>query len=130
MVLKIKAEYTGFITLDENLSLSDALNEINKSGYNVSIVVDKHGKPVGIVTKEVIIKARSNGISMDTSLHSIMRKTIITITGKEDPLELLNLMIKNNLDYLVIVNNKGVPTGLVSVEDVFNTLKKLIRIKD
>jgi len=130
MSLKSKMEYKDVITLNENLTLNDALNEMNNSGINVLIVTNKHGKPIGLVTKEDIIKARSNGISMSEHIDSIMRKTIITITGKEDPLELLNLMVRNNLDYLVVVNDKGIVNGIISINDIFKTVKKLAKVND
>ncbi|AWR93837.1 CBS domain-containing protein [Acidianus brierleyi] len=130
MSLKSKMDYKDVITLNENLTLNDALNEMNNSGINVLIVTNKHGKPIGLVTKEDIIKARSNGISMSEHIDSIMRKTIITITGKEDPLELLNLMIRNNLDYLVVVNDKGIVNGIISINDIFKTVKKMAKVND
>ncbi len=97
-------------------SITDAGDKMIKNDVDSLLVIEK-GKPIGIVTDKDIVKAVAKKHDPLLDVKSIMTKTIITINGDEDILEILNTMLNNELRHLVIRRNGDV-VGTITRRDI------------
>lgn len=120
MALKVKLKHKNVLTLSGEEIVKDIKPLISR--YSV-IVVTEGNRIIGYLTEDEIINADE-----DKKLRDVIKKgkSVLTITGKEDPLEILNLMIRSNLDYVLIVDEKGKVKGALSVKDALNNVKRMI----
>jgi CBS domain-containing protein len=112
------------ILAEENEQVSHARNLMLKHGYSRILVVDQEGKPVGILTeKDLIRKMRSNGPQWKRrtidkiSIHRVMTSHPVTITPFRELREAVELMIKNNISSIPVVDNDEV-VGIVAKSDL------------
>jgi predicted transcriptional regulator len=121
MALKVKLKHKNVLTLNGEEVVKNVKPLISK--YQV-IVVTEGNKIIGYLTGDEIEKA--NG---EEKLKDIIKKgkSILTITGKEDPLEILNLMVRSHIDYLIIVDEKGRVKGALSIDDALENVKRMIK---
>lgn len=97
-------------------SITDAADKMIKNDVDSLLVIEK-GKPIGIVTDKDIVKAVAKKLDPLLDVKSIMTKTIITINGDEDILEILNTMLNNEIRHLVIRRNGDV-VGTITRRDI------------
>ncbi|MQL56539.1 CBS domain-containing protein [Acidianus ambivalens] len=124
MALKVKLKHKNVLTLDGEEVVKNVKPLISK--YQV-IVVTEGNKIIGYLTSDEIGKAND-----EERLKDIIKKgrSVLTITGKEDPLEILNLMVRSHIDYLIIVDEKGRVKGALSIDDALENVKRMIKNQD
>ena len=124
--MAIKLKIKTLIKVNNNLTVAGALNIMNTSGIDVLVITNGDGRPIGLVTKDDLLNAIKRGVPANEKVDLIMRRTILTITGEEDPLQLLNMMVKNNINHLIVIDEKGEVNGVVSLKDVFETVRGMV----
>ncbi|ARM75357.1 cyclic nucleotide-binding/CBS domain-containing protein [Acidianus manzaensis] len=102
-----------------NSSIQDIIEKMKEN--EILILVDKFKKPLGFITKDYLKKLDYN----DIDLEKIAYKTIVTIKGDEDPIDLLNLMVRNKLKFLVKTDN-GKIKDIITARDVLRQIEKEI----
>ncbi|AWR96824.1 CBS domain-containing protein [Acidianus sulfidivorans JP7] len=103
--------------ISENSSLEEV---IKKMKYNeFLILVDKFKKPLGFITRDYLKKIDNKQFN----LEKIACKTILTIRGDEEPIELLNLMIKNKIRFL-IRTQYGKIKEIITIKDVLKQVEE------
>lgn len=114
------------ILAEENEQVSHARNLMLKHGYSRILVVDQEGKPVGILTeKDLIRKMRANGPQWKRrpidkiSIHRVMTSHPVTITPFRELREAVELMIKNNISSLPVVDDNEV-VGIITKSDLMD----------
>lgn len=114
------------ILVEENEQVSHARNLMLKHGYSRILVVDQEGKPVGILTeKDLIRKMRANGPQWKRrpidkiSIRRVMTSNPVTITPFRELREAVELMIKNNISSLPVVDDDEV-VGIITKSDLMN----------
>lgn len=105
-------------TLPPSASLMQALGlmlEMQKS----CVVAVKNKKPVGIVTERDVVRFYSsvNG-EEDVVLESVMARPVLTITGEISCGQATEIMLTHKVRHLVVVDESGSMTGLVSEHDL------------
>ncbi|MCF8011794.1 MAG: CBS domain-containing protein [Clostridiales bacterium] len=99
-------------------SVSDAATVMRQ--YNVGAVpVLQNGQCVGIITdRDISLRTAANGVDADTTpVESVMSKEIITGDPKMDVHEAANLMAKNQIRRVPVVDNNHL-IGMVSLGDM------------
>lgn len=121
MALKAKLKHKNVLTVSGEEIVKNIKSQIAK--YRV-IVVTEGNKIIGYLTNDEIENANEN-----ERLKDIIKKekSVLTITGKEDPLEILNLMVRSHIDYLIIVDEKGKVKGALSIDDALENVKRMIK---
>ncbi|MUM65018.1 CBS domain-containing protein [Acidianus infernus] len=121
MALKAKLKHKNVLTVSGEEIVKNIKSQIAK--YRV-IVVTEGNKIIGYLTNDEIENANEN-----ERLKDIIKKekSVLTITGKEDPLEILNLMVRSRIDYLIIVDEKGRVKGALSIDDALENVKRMIK---
>lgn len=112
------------IVMQENQQVGHARNLMLKHGFSRVLVVDAEGKPVGMVTeKDLSRKMRGNGPDwkrrpIDKILISrAMTEDLITTNPNEDVKDVVELMIKNDISSIPVVDDDGL-AGIVTKTDL------------
>lgn len=114
------------ILAEENEQVSHARNLMLKHGYSRILVVDQEGKPVGILTeKDLIRKMRANGPQWKRrpidkiSIRRVMTPNPVVITPFRELREAVELMIKNDISSIPVVDNEEV-VGIITKSDLMD----------
>src|SRR5215216_546409 len=109
-----------FVKVEENATVTYAVNLLHSRKAETAIVITKEGKPVGIVTDtDILDKVVSRGEDSDfVNLKSIMSYPIITIPSSATVKQALDLMRKNKIKRLPVTAEKI--TEKVGHDDINN----------
>jgi len=109
-----------FVKVEENATVTYAVNLLHSRKAETAIVITKEGKPVGIVTDtDILDKVVSRGEDSDfVNLKSIMSSPIITIPSSATVKQALDLMRKNKIKRLPVTAEKI--TEKVGHDDINN----------
>jgi CBS domain-containing protein len=116
------------ITVDENSSVQEAVEIMNKFQIGSLIVLEK-GKAKGIVTerdflKRVIAEAKD---VMNTKVKEIMTTPLVVVEPSTDLEEAVKLMFRNKIKKLAVVDaNKLV--GIVTLTDIARVQPQMIEM--
>jgi len=117
------------ITINHTLSIKEAMKVMceNKNG---SVVLLKSNSPVGILTESDIINCFTNKIDFNSSAFSICKKNIIT-ANEDRPLEFsFDILEKNNIRRLILLDKNRKYAGVVLQEDLFNYVEEDVYKED
>lgn len=124
MKVSIILQAKGFevFSIASNASVYDALVQMGEKNIGALLVVDNQ-RLVGILSerdyaRKIILKGKT---SHDTLVKEIMSINPITITSHESIEDCMNLMSKNHIRHLPVVENEVV-LGMVSIGDVVKTV--------
>jgi len=86
-------------------------------------------KPIGIITERDIARlvAFSSNLSTDTVISEVMSKPLITINQNSSIKEVTDLMQKNDIRRLPIVDNKGKLVGIITAKDILRSLMEFLK---
>ena len=86
-------------------------------------------KPIGIITERDIARlvAFSSNLSTDTVISEVMSKPLITINQNSSIKEVTDLMQKNDIRRLPIVDNKGKLVGIITAKDILRSLLEFLK---
>lgn len=112
------------IVMQENEQVDHARNLMLKHGFSRVVVVNDDNKPVGMVTeKDLSRKLRGNGPEWKRrpidklSISRAMSGNVITISPSEDLKTVVELMIKNDISSIPVVDDDGL-AGMVTKTDL------------
>ena len=118
------------IVIKDTDQLAYARNIMLKKGLSSIVVVDSEDKPVGIITeRDITHKLNEKSPTwrrrpIDKILVSrIMNDDLITIQSKQNAKEAADLMLKNNIGTLPVVDNKEL-VGIVTKTDLLKVYEK------
>ncbi len=115
------------ITITPDISLNDALNIMHQNGITgLPVVANKTQKLVGILTNRDVRFQKDKNIKV----KELMTKKLITApigTPKEKAMELLH---KNRIEKLLIIDKNHHCVGLITVKDIINSEINPIATKD
>ena len=104
-------------------TIDEMQNEKDKKNYTFSgfPIVDKSNKLLGIITRRDI-KFAPNG---NLKLKDVMEKKLITAPIDTRLTEAFDVMMKNRIGKLPIIDDKGKLTGLYSLQDVRSVIENV-----
>lgn len=100
-----------------NLSLKEALKQMDKIALQVLIVVDEEDRILGIVTDGDMRRAIIKGISFDAPISLMMTKNPIVINNSSDKNEALQLMKKHEIRHIPVIDDKNKVIGIYLWKD-------------
>ena len=105
--------------MNENANFEDAVKFISDMRLGCTLAVDNNGVMTGILTDGDIRRTILNHkITNNLLVKDVMTKNPRTIKGDELAASALALMEKHSITSLAIVNNNGIPTGLIHIHDL------------
>ncbi len=112
------------VVIPDTQQVPYARNLMLKHGISHLVVVDNKGKPIGIVTeKDITRKLRTAGPTWRRrpmnriSIKRVMSKDFITVAPDEDIRNAVDLMLKNNISALPVLD-EGKIVGIITKTDL------------
>ncbi|WP_072680179.1 CBS domain-containing protein [Arcobacter sp. LA11] len=117
----IKNQHTFQVKHDASIKETMSIMIKNKNGCAILI---KKNKPIGILTESDIVNILKNKINLDTPVYKIGQKKVITV-NQNRPIDIaFDILSKNNIRRIVLVNKKDEYTGVVTQENLFEYLEE------
>jgi len=111
-------------TIAESASIQDTAKLMNDFKVSSLLVVDAYGNPVGLVTERDLVRRAcvKDQRASQVANKEIMSSPLIAIDAKSSPSATIDLMLKNNVRHLLVVDNEsghsGRPIGIVTPFDL------------
>jgi len=109
-------------TIEEASSVLDAAMRMRDTNVSSLVVVDKEGKPLGIVTeRDIVRKACVNDVSTSKVTNKeIMSPRLITIDPDSSASTAIDIMLRNNIRHLLVINKDKPekPLGMITPLDL------------
>ena len=131
--LAIKLSERELITVNENDQLLEAIKKLAKYNIGAIPVINSNKKLTGIISERDIVKELAKNEDMDYSIlfvHQLMTKKVICCESDVLSDKLMELMTKNKVRHIPIVDNINHPIGIVSIGDVVNRLIEKIEYEN
>jgi CBS-domain-containing membrane protein len=114
-------------SIEISASLQQAAKKMTNKDISSLIIVDKTDMPVGIVSERDIVRKGCSREDVDIKsarVSEIMSSPVITISHKSSPREAAELLVKNKIRHLLVVDDTGRRVGIVTPMD-FTRYKQL-----
>ena len=131
--LAIKLSERELITVNENDQLLEAIKKLAKYKIGAIPVINSNKKLTGIISERDIVKELAKNENMDYSIlfvHQLMTKKVICCESDVLSDKLMELMTKNKVRHIPIIDNSNHPIGIVSIGDVVNRLIEKIEYEN
>ena len=131
--LAIKLSERELITVNENDQLLEAIKKLAKYSIGAIPVINSSKKLTGIISERDIVKEIAKNEDLDYSIlfvHQLMTKKVICCESDVLSDKLMELMTKNKVRHIPIVDNNNHPIGIVSIGDVVNRLIEKIEYEN
>lgn len=113
----------GPVTLPEDERVREAVR-LMANRHLGCIVVERHGRPVGIVTERDLVRLGDEGIDVVlTRISQIMSHPVQTVTGGTPLLDAVARMDQAQTRRLVVVDADGHTAGIVTRHDIVKALR-------
>lgn len=99
--------------------ISEALVEISTKGMGMTAIVDEHNHLIGVYTDGDLRRTLDQGFDIHTAIITqVMTKNAKTMAAETLAIECLEIMEKNKITSLVIVNQEQLPIGAIHMHDL------------
>ncbi|MDW7674336.1 MAG: CBS domain-containing protein, partial [Bacillota bacterium] len=102
------------LVLHSSSSLEETVVCFLKQGLQRAPVVDKWGKPIGLVEINSFLIAMVGGIDLSSPVHEVMAREFLTI-DENAPLEKL---ISYPISTILVISQEGLLTGVITKSDM------------
>ena len=111
------------ITLDENSSIKNLVDTLNKNKVGCVVVTSLHSNyPVGIVSERDLVRNYKIILNNNTiKIKDVMTKNIIFCNKNSSSKELMEIMNENKIRHIPIMEQHKL-LGIVSIGDVVNRI--------
>jgi CBS domain-containing protein len=106
-------------SIEETTSVQEAAKKMKDKNVSSLVVVDMNGKPQGLVTeRDLVRKVCINDVHTSTVTNKeIMSAPLITIKSTSSPSLAADMMLKNNVRHLLVIDNVNKPIGIITPLD-------------
>jgi CBS domain-containing protein len=108
-------------SIEETTNIQEAAKKMKDKNVSSLVVVDMRGKPVGLVTeRDLVRKVCINDVRTSTvTSKEIMSFPLITIAASSSPSAAADMMLKNNVRHLLVVDEGSLnkPIGIITPLD-------------
>ena len=111
------------VVIDDSSTFGEAIDTINKGGYQLCLIRDKNQELKGILTDSDIRKALLRNKCLEDNVKAIMNSNPLTVSPELQEIEANRLMRLHQYLHLPIVNSQKKLLGL-HILDEFNHLSK------
>jgi CBS domain-containing protein len=107
-------------SVEETTSIQEVAKKMKDRNVSSMVVVDTNGKPMGIVTeRDIITKVCINDVPTSAVISKeIMSTPLITIKGSSSTSTAAEMMIKNNVRHLLVIDDDNDRIGIITPLDL------------
>lgn len=110
------------LTIPTGSTIKEAAELMSAHGLSYILIINSRKEIIGILTERDVTKAVAKGIPYTEKVDNLMTKTIITVRENEDLVDALNLMLRNSIRHLVVIDSNNRFIGVISIRDVAQAL--------
>jgi CBS domain-containing protein len=114
----------SLITIEESASVQEAANRMKDKNVSSLVVIDEISRPLGLITeRDLVRKVCIHDVSTSKLIiKEIMSSPLITIDSNSSASEAADMMQRNNVRHLLVVDSKSSegldkPIGIVTPLD-------------
>ena len=114
----------SLITIEESATVQEAANRMKDKNISSLVVVDEISRPLGLITeRDFVRKVCIHDVSTSKLIiKEIMSSPLITIDSNSSASEAVDMMLRNNVRHLLVVDGKSSegldkPIGIVTPLD-------------
>lgn len=104
-------------------TIKDVLKNLNKSGLRISLVINNKKEFQGTISDGDIRRALIDGAGQNSSIHKIVNKDSLIINPEIKQEIVLDLMIKNKIQQIPIVNKNKKIVGMYLWDEIISYKK-------
>jgi len=104
------------VTARPNETVADAARKMKEHNVGSVLIVDEHGRLLGIFTERDLVRVVASNKPLSTKLEEVMTKSNLITASPDDPLPLIaHKMIEHNVRHIPVVNDQGKVVGIISI---------------
>jgi len=103
--------------INENSSIKDAIENLNKCGIKIVLIIDESAKFLGTLSDGDIRRGLLKGMTLDSSIKDIIFKKPVFVNNDTSREAVLKLMVDNKIQQVPIVDYSGYVNGLYLWDD-------------
>jgi dTDP-glucose pyrophosphorylase len=111
------------VLIKPNVCIREALKQMNEAALQVLVVVDEENRIVGIITDGDVRRSLLDNIPFDEPIEKIMNRNPITLRSPYKEAEALELMKKNSIKHIPVINEKQEVVDIILWGDFLNNGK-------
>ena len=122
----------NLVSINENKTTYNAIKLLAKNNIGALPVLNDNMELSGIISERDIIREISNNLSVNfkkSNIKSIMTSKVITINKNTKSETIMDIMSKNKIRHIPIVENKLL-IGIVSIGDVVKRLLEKFNLEN
>ena len=122
----------NLVSINENKTTYNAIKLLAKNSIGALPVLNDNMELSGIISERDIIREISNNLSVNfkkSNIKSIMTSKVITINKNTKSETIMDIMSKNKIRHIPIVENKLL-IGIVSIGDVVKRLLEKFNLEN
>jgi CBS domain-containing protein len=109
-------------TVSPDQTLSDAGRQMVRHGVGSAVVIAGEDPP-GIITERDLLRAIADGVDFGRAkVSDYMVAKAVTVTERWHVVDAAGTMMERGFRHLVVVDEDGKPTGIVSIRDMVRAL--------
>ena len=107
-------------SVEDTTSIQEVAKKMKDRDVSSLVVIDMDGTPLGIITeRDIITKVCINDGPTNTVISKdIMSTPIITIKGSSSTSTAAEMMIKNDVRHLLVIDDESKPIGIITPLDL------------
>ncbi len=110
------------LTVSPDQTLSDAGRQMIRHGVGSAVVIIRDDPP-GIITERDLLRAIADGVDFDVAkVSEYMASKAVTVTDRWHVVDAAGTMIDRGFRHLVVVDEDGKVTGIISIRDMVRAL--------
>ena len=110
------------LTVGPQHSLRDAARRMHERRVGSAVVGTEDGRP-GIITERDLLRAIAQGADLEiTPVDEFMTANAITASASWDVKEAARRMLDGGFRHLIVLDDRGQPTGILSIRDLVEVL--------
>lgn len=110
------------LTVSPDQTLSDAGRQMIRRGVGAAVVI-AGDEPPGIITERDMLRAIADGVDFNVvKVSEYMVPKAVTVTERWHVVDAAGTMIERGFRHLVVVDEDGKVTGIISIRDMVRGL--------
>lgn len=115
------------ISLSPHHSFNDAVNLMSDRSFRHCVVVDSHGRLVGVISDRDILRAVARNSNLQSkSLDQIMTPNPIAVKRNTSIVDAVSKILSKRINCLPVVEDDGMVCGIVTSTDLLKSYQQLL----